>query len=724
MATNGLQRTLVVGLGQVGVKTTDHLLADLLPLVGEATLIQGLAVAVEEIELNNVESHLLVSPEADFETWQADFEEQVELSLHHISQLNNLAWLAQQGFTLRHADEIHVIIVANVAEAWINRTLAGVIDVLRQTVNRTLACHIGMTGVLLLIPSVESEASDHQESGQPMMPSFAVGAQANLLDDWIGSSLLLDDFGRGCFLASLTNEVGLIVGDADTLIQRTVYFLTLLIREISTGNWDWSHDSPAGWGVPLTSFGLATLCWPGQELVNALSARWTKHLLTQLMTLPPMSTPTDLTQKAREAAQQLMRSKKLVPSLLIDRLTALMPSLPHHLVAVVPDWPWPWLLVDVQSKLENAAQRWQENWLAGRDRLQTTLAELETDWGEQAESWLKQQLLAASKAGIVLTTQSFLAAVTELLRIFIEGVEHNLAEAEIDLANIDQRLGEVAEALIDELATFPDSPLAMLLSWGPHPSMWWRYWSRCRRTQTLARNFAHLTRGRLMAWQTVSYYEEVLPFYRRLLTGWGQRVETWEHHCQQVTQAAQSPALTKWAAQLEQCLTNSAGPWTDSLVTTLYEEGVGRHYDVVWEQSGTFIDWSVDGLAVEEIVQRLVQATAQALWPSVAMPVDQVLYRQLPGEKARLDWLAGMVEQARPFWRYDEATLAESVRRQVHQETWLLLPDAESSPLAHLSQTWSHPLRLLSSRNPEELGVITLRHWAGLGKMEIEENDT
>jgi hypothetical protein len=67
-----------------------------------------------------------------------------------------------------------------------------------------------------------------------------------------------------------------------------------------------------------------------------------------------------------------------------------------------------------------------------------------------------------------------------------------------------------------------------------------------------------------------------------------------------------------------------------------------------------------------------------------------------------------MAEQTGPFGRCEETVLSESARSQVHVETWLWLPGAEASPLAHLGQGWPRPPGLLASRRPEELGVATM----------------
>jgi hypothetical protein len=493
--------------------------------------------------------------------------------------------------------------------------------------------------------------------------------------------------------------------------------LTLLIRETGAAKLAWENDVPAGWGVPLTSFGLTTLRWPGQELAGALGARWSKALLMQ-----PIKSPTQtegLAEKARVAAQQLMSTLKLAPPLLIEQLINLMPGLPNHLTALVPEVPWPWLLINMETDLDQAGQRWQDSWLSADDRLQDTLKKLEIAWPHHAETWLKQQL-HAGHTGAVMLTHCYLAAVSELLHVYIEGVEHQLDETQQDLADADERRRALAGQLAAEMETWPDSPLMTLLTWGWHPLRWPRYWARCRYVQTKARNLAHLTRARLLVWQAISFYEEALPFYRRLLKAWEQIVKKWEEHCRRVAEAGQSSALGGWAAQLSKIVTESAGPWSDDLINQLYQEVVNEHADALDEQIGTFVDWYAEDLTAEALAQRVQKAVTPVLMSQVALPVDHALCRRFPTEATRAGWLEEVLEQARPFWRFDETRLAETTRAQVHRETWLLLPDAEASPLAHLGQTWSRPPRLVSTHNPEEFGVVTLRRWVNVPDPEID----
>lgn len=700
MMNEGLQRTLLVGLGQIGATAVDLLLAELRDWYGQTNLIQGMAVLTEDTPLDYINNPLRVSPETPFDAWHVTFKEQVKVALHRISQLNNLAQLSQQGLILRHPDEIQVIVVANVAESWLSHSLTDLLQVIRDTVDQTLACYVGMSAMLFFVNPNEMTTGEVVVTGVRQTP-VAVSLH----------SLPPDQFDRGCFVAGLTNEVGLIIGTVDDLIERSVDFITLWLSEMPLSQLTWAGSGPTDWNMPLTSFGLATIRWPGRALAEVSSQRWSATLLNQLLNLPQVRGSTvDLARQARGAAQQWLTQNQIVPPLLIDQLSTQMPQPPHRLAELVPDPPWPWLMIEIQSRLEQAGQHWQDEWLTvSKAQLKTTLIELETGWLDQAQTWLEQQA-NRHKAGTIPAVQSYLAAVSELLNAFVEGVEQHLEEAQADVIKVEKQLGQMAQVLAGVADSLPDSPLMLLLAWGLRPLRWPAYWHRCHQAQTVARNYAHLSRGRLAALQTVWYYEEILPLYRNLLAMWQQYVvKLWDGACQQVRQAAQTKTLATWPTQQQNILTASAGPWRETLISQLYQEAIELHADTIWEVSGTFGQWVSENLDAAALLQRLLESTNQLLQSTLNLPVDQVLCRQLPDEKIRADWLAGLAEQARPFWRYDETTLSETSRANARLETWFVLPDGEDSVLAPLAKNWPKPPLVLTSRRPEKMAVVTIR---------------
>jgi len=697
MATHRLQRTFLIGLGPVGAGVVDRLLAELAGCEGPVPPVQGLVILAGEEAAPHLDV-LRISPEADFAAWQTEFEQAATRLLYRISRLENLPSLAGQNTT----DEIHLIVAANLAQPWTEQMLAPLVESLAELVYRTLACYASLSGLLFFIPP-QAEALVNGESPETAAPPAEASPQPEAIRE------LAALFDRGCFLASLTNEVGLVVGDVPWLIEGSARFLMLCILQDGAVGPSWSGDEVAGWGTPLTSFGLARVQWPGPALVEILSNRWTQQMLAHLATPPQGQTSGQPEQQARAAGQQMVTAARLTPPALLDQLAALMPPLPHHLATLVPDPPWPWLLVDTQSHLEQAGQRWQETWLADRrDRLTPALAELETAWPVLAENWLRQ-VAAGPRPGVLLRLPGHMAAMTELLQAFGEGVAHNLAEVEADLNRIDRQLGELADTLANAVETFPTTPLLAALRWGLRPIRWLHYWARCRQAQKTAYHFAHLTRNRLLVLQSIWLYEELLPFYDRLQTAWQQVVDRWQAGCREITEAGRQPALQNWPAALDELLANTTGPWRRSLVQALYQETMELHVGSIWEQIGTVSDWIEAGMETDALLDRLRQETNLALTPTVNIPADQALIRALPHPPAQAEWLVGLAEQARPFWRYDETLLAEKSRAQVRLQTWLLLPGGEESPLPRPELSWSQPPRRLISHCTDEIILVAVR---------------
>jgi len=216
MSNEGLQRTLLVGLGQIGATATNVLLAELQDLYGQTNLIQGVAVLAEDTPLDHISNPLRISPETPFDAWYANFKEQVEVALHRISKLDNLTQLAQRGLTLRYPDEIQVMVLANLAESWPSDSLTNIVQVIRDTIDRTLTCYVGISGMLFLV-NPQAMTTGEAEAAEVLQPPTVLSPP----------SFPTDQFDQGCFVASLTNEVGLIIGTVDDLIERNVDFITL-----------------------------------------------------------------------------------------------------------------------------------------------------------------------------------------------------------------------------------------------------------------------------------------------------------------------------------------------------------------------------------------------------------------------------------------------------------------------------------------------------------------
>jgi hypothetical protein len=725
MINGGVQRTLVIGLGPAGARVADRVLAHLVGTLGPVGIAEGIGVGAtedEEPELALVDSTLRVSPRDSFHTWQADLEAVVAGGLRHISHLEHLTALAARGLTLRHTAEVHLMLVADLGRPWAARSLAAVADCVHDVVYHTLACDSALTGLLLFAGTRERRGEEHPQLTDSAQTNVSTSQPSNLppTDSAVSDEVLenlsresLNLFNRGCFIASLTNESGLVVGDVDDLVRRASHFLALLATSplgaaaVETG---WDSASAGDWGAPA-SFGLATARWPGQELSEALSGRWAERMLAWLAAPVP-----GVEEAAGAAAQSLVASQRLAPPLLVEQLAELMPGIPGHLADEVPDPPWPWQLADVQRRLEALARGWEEAWLAARGTLKPCLAEIGQAWQATARDWLAGQN-GKTSAGTLTRSAARLTALGGLLEAFVDGVEAQVEEAEADLAAIERRLSSAAASLASQVAAFPPSPLETMLRWSLRPLGWLRRWAQCRSAQAAARSYAHLLRTRFAALQALWLYEAALPCYRAWLADWREESAAWESCADQVARARGLPQLARWHRQLERVLAGAGGPWSLEMVEGLYQsvqETQELAPEMAWEQLGPLGEWAQDGLDAGEMAQRLRQHAARALVPGLELPVDRALMRQIPEQEGQEAWLAAFIARSSPFLRYDEAALSEAARSQVRREVWLLLPGGDASPLAPACRAWSAPPTLLRSQHPHEMIAVVVRRGISL----------
>jgi hypothetical protein len=209
------------------------------------------------------------------------------------------------------------------------------------------------------------------------------------------------------------------------------------------------------------------------------------------------------------------------------------------------------------------------------------------------------------------------------------------------------------------------------------------------------------------------YYEEVLPFYHQLLAEWHKVVERWAQGCRAIVTAhhASTPEARPGCSRTS--LTQTSAPWTEAFVESLYRQAQTQAALEIWPKTGRLSQWVAQRFEAEAILDNLREATAEALRGLIMMPVEQALLQQLPERPAQAQWLEGLLEQARPFWRYDEALLAEMSRRHTRLDRWFLLPQGEASPLAALIQQGPDPPAIIASREPSLMAVVTVRRIYG-----------
>ncbi|MCB0011852.1 MAG: hypothetical protein KDE34_08125 [Anaerolineales bacterium] len=690
MAGNVTQRTVLIGLGTVGCDLAKQVLRQItggqpstgpIQMIALAPDIDGLADAANGTGPPAAEAAL---------DWPAQFEPELARALRSVSQLSDLERLPTSRGRRRNLDEVFVIVLANLAEPWVWTRLPAVLAMIRPGVDRTLACYTGLSVIgLYLAP----------EEGEPAVPASTITTA------WLSENLPLPECDRGCFLAGPINDAGLIIGSADQLLARTSFFVSRLVAGLALTAAD---EVGRGSEPVVCAFGAAWAAWPAGALAAALSRRWGAAWLGDLLALPPLRGPTDdPVAEAREAAQLWLGSAQLAPVLWLDATSALLPRRPE-LSRPLPEAGWPWLLHPVQAGIEQQAQQWQAVALTAQEQVEARLEALLDEWPAQAEAWLTARF-AEHRRGAVLRGRLAMAAVSELLQQYAEGVEQRQAEAERDLAQIEQRLGQVAGSIQTELARLPTSLLRTCLRWHVSPRRWLEGWQRGRQVRQQLQAFAQLQQSYLRVWQEVSLYEQASVLYGQLREIWRDQVAVWERGCRQISIAQQTLAAHDWAAAVNTVLAAAEGPWSDWLVEEGYQDGIDSQAAALQSQAGGPVEWLAGDLEGSALAEKIRQAAAALLATALNRPVTAVIAQQFPDQADQAYWLAGLNEQARPFWRVDETRLAERDRLAAGHTCWLVTPNDGHEMVARLTETWSPPPSIRFSSEPTTLAVIHLR---------------
>ncbi|MCB0168848.1 MAG: hypothetical protein KDI79_31765 [Anaerolineae bacterium] len=677
-----VQRTLLIGLGDVAGQTIAAFLAEINELLGAVGVIRAVVVAAETVEAPAGEPIIHLSPDENG-SLPAAFEPAVGSLLAEISQLHHLTALSRQDIAVR-ADEMLVMVIADMAEAWVSAVLPPFCDKLRVMVKPALAPHLATVGVLLWSAEPSSQRTASAEPLRPDLAALAAG------------------FDQGCYVAGLTNEAGLIVGEPRRLAARIAAFLALpvcLTRQDGS-----LPGQTTGWATPVTHIGLARRCWPGPALVETLVRRWSRTMLIDLINQPPARGPTtDLAESARRQAQQTVVELKLTPPQLLETLAAEMPALPRRLEELVPETPWPWLLPSALGSLDQVTPLWQEAWLRSSRRLDEVLATLRAGWPEQAGRYLSHGL-HGHRAGAVVLVQARIAAMAELLAAFADGVEARLAETEADLAQIDQRLTQTGRRLAGRLDTLPAHPAALALRWGPRPWRWPAAYQTCRLARNDLRQVAQLQQARLQSWQQLSLLEALLPLYSELVEQWPRLTRPWTEGCRRVAQA-----VTRLEAEVG-VDPEIPEPWSAAAVKAQQHTLEAETTAAIWTEAGSLVEWVTGTDRPEALLDRLRPPMLRRLAALWQRPADVILAEHLPEAEAQLTFLQPFIEESTPFWPFDEAALAEPDRGQVKRQVVLLLPLGERSPLGPAARQIKPVPALWPNLSPDQIAVVTLRH--------------
>lgn len=682
MTGKRLQRTLLVGLGQAAAPIVAQALAGLADEFGPVGLVAGLAFVPEQVACEQI-----ALPQA---ANLAELADRAGRLIRDISQLSHLPHLAQQGVSLQHPDELHLIIVADLAQPELPAVLDPLLDELTDLVSLHQVGHPSLSGVLALVSPVETDQT----------PAAGTQAQPPTEPDFLGQ-IPWRRFDRGCFLAGPTNEQGLLIGQAGELEQRLVDFVGLLLRQTIALEPEWASAGESG---PMV-FGLASLTWPGVELVELGSRYWSHSLLASLLSLPPDAP--NLAGQARQAARQWLTARNLVPPEVLSRLASAIALPPPDLIRWVTDSLWPWHNMTSAQQIEAAAQHWQTGWHERQPQGEAVFATIEAAWLAEADRW-PAAYPAAAPMGAVVQVQSRLAAVSELLHAFEEGVSQKLAEAEADLTRAEQQLQQARTTLAEQLRLLPAAPLVALLKWSWRPLRWLSYWEHCRAAQADLQKLSQVSRAQLLALQAVWLYEETLPFYQRLRAAWQEIVAGWEITCQAVRGATQAITPVEPAA-FAHCLLATGGPWPETAAFEILATAALEQDNRVWKQAGPVLDWWATGLTANQLTSRWLTVTAQALQPYFIVDADQAVVRYLADQAAQTEWLTRWLEQAAPFWWRDETASADTGRLPAYRRHWLLLPGGEHSPLAAAANQIVPPLACLPSHNRHTLTAVTIR---------------
>ncbi|MCB0197786.1 MAG: hypothetical protein KDJ65_37930, partial [Anaerolineae bacterium] len=258
MAGNITQRTVLVGLGTVGSLLAQQIL---LAITGEQN-VTGPIQMLELLPVNGGSSEPFAAEESTDDpspNWSAQFEQELAVVLRSVSQLRYLDRLHAYSGQRPYLDEIFVMVLANLAEPWVWSRLPTLLALIRPAVEQTLACYTGLSAMFLYLPPDE---------GEP-----AVSA-STITTAWLSEKLPLPECDRGCFLAGLTNEAGLIIGTAEQLLARIRFFASSLITGMALTEADTVGPASHGRLPVVAAVGTAWATWPVEALAQALGPRW------------------------------------------------------------------------------------------------------------------------------------------------------------------------------------------------------------------------------------------------------------------------------------------------------------------------------------------------------------------------------------------------------------------------------------------------------------------
>lgn len=688
----GVQRVVIVGLGQYGVQLANHVLGQLQRQYGDLDIFTGLGICdadSPQAQVDHLWRTITVSFAGDGNksTFQDIVQPYVQQVIHQVSQVNHLTQLAQQGIRLQRPDEIYGLILADLSLP--NTTLPWLIDLLQIKVSQYLAGGIALTGVLLDLPPEADVDPANTDTDKP--DRIAAKQPANRLPDI--------HFDRGCFLVSTMNEMGLSMQSPDQVLDRTAMFLVQLL---TTSFATLILDQP--WQTPWMSFGLSKAIWPYQHLAQYLGQRWASRTIRYL--LGPPAFPE---YKADRQARALLSETRLAPPLLLETLAPHIPPLPNNFDALVPSHPWPWKLNIIKTKFDQVIEDWQSAWQMAQPNLSQVCQTAETRWNRTVETWF-QQRLAQPQPGLLTEQAHYLQAITTLLDEVKAGLTVRLEEAEAALAQVEEAWVAQEKKLHHLIQHLPQTPLAMVLRWGWQPLAWLHFWLQCQQAHALARQNTATIRQWMLAQQTAWVYQALKPLYEQLWQTWQAHLVAWQVGMASLEARHQACLDSLHQQSIADILSQSEGPWSSDWVEAHYQSQTLSLTELWSAICQTFnLNEAANDEAWETLLDQAQHYAASQLTKSFQYPIDVALMTHLPDEAIRQTWLTAFLNRSTPFWQYDETTMTEHCRSASRLAQWLTLPNGSDNALSDDVAKALTAINLLPGADDSEMTAISVR---------------
>jgi hypothetical protein len=692
-----LQRTLVVAVGRRGGHVARQLIEEIGRRHGGVPVVAVLHIADQPAE--DADLSISVPAKSDWlavrealDASRAAVQSLFRTTLQRISHLRHRRTLAGTGLRLDRLDEVAVFIVADLGEAagsaWVLPLARWVAEVVSEQFGATPVA----TG-LLILPSADLDemavagaraAIDELDAAQRLPPCGDIG--------W------LSPFNRGCYVLGPFNEEGLTLADADMLTQVVALGLYLHIFTPARDGLDWLPASLSLDRRPTyASFGVALRTWPGRTAARVLAHHWAAKALEGLLQeSPERPAPAIL-----DLAPSRLIAERLLPA---DLLPALVSPLKQYAA------PAPWRLHALRAEIDAGVAERTRRLGRTRGQIERSVSRL----AERTTHELRQRLaavLASEPVGSLVRAQNLANALTDELHAYAEGLDTRLDEDQEGLERIEAQARAAAEALDVLVEAFPRWTVRELLSLLGRPMHMLRLAMRYRQVQAAVRRYLLLRDSELEARLTVALEEEACGLYDAVHQGLAEARRGLTALRRAMLEALDRLCNPPLIPEDEASLLD------DELLEILRATEVGP---AVEGARGLLLEWAPlphwweDRVTAAEVVKQML-AVGQAQLARVAeMSAEDAVRLRYPDPDARATWLADLMAEAQPLWRFDLTRLEDAERELVGRVAALGVADPTSSPLAASVDDEGRPLRLIRLADPSCLVVLQLARGAPL----------